>query len=100
MWKTQQEFREKFASQKGFCIPHFSKILKYATEGLNEKEFKEFYHTTVNMQENVQNRLYENISDFVMLFDHNNTNKNPSDSVKNSIKYSVHNISSLNLEND
>ena len=100
MWKTQPEFREKFASQKGFCIPHFSKLLVYATDGLNEKEFKEFYHVIIHMQEDAQNKLYNNISDFVMLFDHNNTNTNPDEKVKNSIKYSVENLSSLNCKND
>ena len=100
MWKSQPEFREKFASKKGFCIPHFSKLLKYAMDDLNEKDFKEFYHTIVHMQEQVQNNLYDNISEFVMLFDHNNTNTNPEEKVKNSIKYSIENLSSLNFKND
>ena len=100
MWKSQLEFREKFASKKGFCLPHFSKLLKYAMDGLNEKDFKEFYHTIVHMQEQTQNNLYDNISEFVMLFDHNNTNTNPEEKVKNSIKYSIENLSSLNCKND
>ncbi len=100
IWKTQEEFREKFASQDGFCIPHFSKLLIYAMDGLNEKEFKDFYHIIVNMQEKKQNQLYDDISEFTMLFDHNNTNTNPSENVKNSIKNSVQNLSCLNCEND
>ena len=100
MWKSTPEFREKFSSKKGFCIPHFSKLLKYAMDGLNEKEFKIFYHTIIHMQEQTQNDLYNNISDFILLFDHNSTNTNPDENIKNSIKHSVEYLSSLNCKND
>lgn len=99
MWKTQEDFRQKFASREGFCIPHFSKLLTFAVKGLNEKEFKEFYHTIVNIQENSQNQMYTDISDFIKLFDHN-SNTTPSDNVKNSIKRSIQKLSGLNCEND
>ena len=99
IWKTQEDFRKKFASQDGFCIPHFAKLLKYAMDGLNEREFKEFYHTVINMQEKSLTQYYNDISEFTMLFDHNN-NSTPTENVKNSIKRSVHIISSLNCEND
>lgn len=99
IWKTQEDFRNKFASQESFCIPHFSKLLKYAIDSLNEKEFKDFYHTIINIMEKSQNQIYEDISEFTMLFDHNN-NSNPSENVKNSIRRSIQKISGLNCEND
>lgn len=99
IWKTQADFRNKFAAQEGFCIPHFSKLLKYAMDGLNEKEFKNFYHTIINIMEKSQNQIYEDISKFTMLFDHNN-NYTPSENVKNSIRRSIQKISGLNCEND
>lgn len=99
MWKTQEDFRKKFASQEGFCIPHFAKLLTYAMDGLNEKDFKEFYHTIINMQENSQNQIYEDISEFTMLFDHNNKST-PSENVKHSIRRSIKKVSGLNCEND
>lgn len=99
IWKTQDDFRNKFASQDGFCIPHFAKLLEYAINGLNESEFKEFYHTIMNMQEKYLKQYYNDISEFTMLFDHNN-NSTPTDNVKNSIKRSVHIISGINFEND
>lgn len=100
IWKTQEEFRTKFASQEGFCIPHYSKLLKYAMDGLSEKEFKDFYHTIINMQEKSHNQIYNDISEFTMLFDHNSDNTNPSDNVKNSIRRTVHKVSGLSCEND
>lgn len=99
IWKTQEDFRNKFASQEGFCLPHFSKLLKYAMKGLNQQEFKIFYHTLMDIQEKSLSQYYEDISEFTMLFDHNN-NTTPSENVKNSIKRSVQKISGLNCEND
>ena len=99
IWKTQSDFRNKFAAQEGFCLPHFSALLKYAMKGLNDKDFKEFYHVIMNIQEKTFYQLYDDISEFTMLFDHNN-NSNPSENVKNSIRRSIQKISGLNCEND
>lgn len=99
IWKTETDFRSKFASQEGFCIPHFSKLLTYAMNGLNEKDFKEFYHILLDIQESSMSRIYEDISAFTMLFDHNNKTV-PSDNVKNSIRRSIKKISGLNCESD
>ncbi len=99
IWKTQEDFRTKFALQEGFCIPHFAKLLSYATRGLKEDEFKEFYHTIINMQENSQTQIYNDISDFTRLFDHN-SNTNPTENVRNSIRRTIQKISGLNCEND
>ena len=99
MWKTQPEFREKFASKSGFCVPHFAKILDAALKGLNNNEFNEFYHIIVNMQEKSQLEMYDNISAFTRLFDHN-SDKKADEKVKNSIRNSIHIYSGLNCEND
>lgn len=99
MWKTQEDFRQKFSIREGFCIPHFSKLLSFAINGLNEREFKDFYHTLINMQEISQKEIYNDISAFTKLFDHN-SNTMPTDNVKNSIKRSINKISGLNCEND
>ena len=99
MWKTQPEFREKFASKPGFCVPHFAKILDAALKGLNNNEFNEFYHIIVNMQEKSQLEMYDNISAFTRLFDHN-SDKKADEKVKNSIRNSIHIYSGLNCEND
>lgn len=99
IWKTQEDFRKKFSSQDSFCIPHFSQLLKYAICDLNDKDFCEFYHSIMNIQEKAQIQYFNDISDFTMLFDHNNTSV-PTNNVKNSIKRTIKNISGLNCEND
>ena len=32
MWKDEPEFREKFNRSKGFCLPHFEKLLEKMME--------------------------------------------------------------------
>ena len=99
IWKTQPEFRRKFASKKGFCIPHFSKLIEFASQGLGTEDFKEFYHTIVNIQEKSLDKNYEDISAFIRLFDHA-SDKKASNDVKNSTKNSIHLVSGLNSQND
>lgn len=99
IWKTQPEFRQKFASKKGFCIPHFAKLLDFASKGLSAEDFKEFYHTIVNMQEKHIDKIYEDVSAFTRLFDHA-SDKKATDEVKNSTKNSIQLASGLNCQND
>lgn len=99
IWKTQKEFRHKFSVQESFCLPHFSLLLKYASDGLNGNDFNDFYHSVMEIQEKAQTQYYNDISEFTMLFDHNNTST-PTQNVKNSIKRTIKNVSGLNCEND
>lgn len=99
IWKTQPEFRKKFATKNGFCIPHFAKLLDFASKGLNNEDFKEFYHTIVNMEEKYIDKIYEDISAFTRLFDHA-SDKKATNEVKSSTKNSIHLISGLNCQND
>lgn len=99
IWKTEQDFRQKFASKDGFCVPHFAMLLKYAQSELNAKEFSEFYHTIVPMQKKSQEQMYSDVSDFTRLFDHN-SDKKANDNVKNAIRRSIQKYSGLNCEND
>ncbi len=99
IWKTEADFKKKFASKSGFCLPHFAKLLKYAKSELGAKDFKEFYHTIVPMQIASQEQMHEDISAFVGLFDHN-SDKKADENVKNSIRRAIQKYSSLNCEND
>ena len=99
IWKTESDFRKKFASKDGFCVPHFAELLKYAKEGLNSKEFSEFFNILIPMQEKSMQQMYDDVSSFVKLFDHN-SDKKADENVKNSIRRAIHKYSGLNREND
>lgn len=97
LWKTQPEFKQKF-KQKRFCLPHFSKLVEYAINGLNETEFEIFYSEILNSQIKTLDEIYEDVSEFTNLFDHRNTG-NPSPKVKSSLKR-WQNIYSGFMQND
>lgn len=99
MWKTEPDFREKFSSQNGFCIPHFAELLKCALKELGKKDFSVFFNDIVSIQEKSQTEMYEDISSFIRLFDHN-SDKKADANVKNSIRRTIHKYSGLNLETD
>ena len=64
MWKDEPEFREKFQKSKGFCLPHFEKLLERASgdffEALLEKEEKEL------------EAINDDIHKFTLKFDYRN----------------------------
>ncbi len=97
IWKTEDDFRKKFASKEGFCVPHFAELLKYGKSGLNSKEFSEFFKTLVAMQEKSQQQMYEDISSFIKLFDHN-SDKKADGNVKNSIRRAIRKYSGLKTD--
>lgn len=64
MWKDEPEFRHKFEESKGFCLPHFDMLLKFAKgdflKALIEKEEKELL------------RMNEEVHKFTLKFDYRN----------------------------
>lgn len=94
IYKTAPEFRDKFASQNGFCLFHFKMLLDCAIKNMNKGEFEEFYNVLINMQQKTQNELYDDICAFVRLFDHN-SDKKANKNVKNAIKRSVNMLCGL-----
>ena len=88
MYKSDPDFRQKFASKDGFCLFHFKMLLDSALKELSQKEFENFYNVIINMQQKFQNEMYDDICSFVKLFDHN-SDKKANANVKNAIKRSV-----------
>ena len=99
IWKTQPDFKTKYSSKKGFCLPHFAIILDYASKNLSAKDFSDFFEISIKMQIESQNGIYQDISSFVNLFDYN-SDKNPSPDVKNAINNTIQKYSGLSAEND
>jgi len=99
LWKTENEFRDKFNSKKGFCLPHFAKLLEYAVKGLNENDFNLFLERISSIQISSLNEIYNDVSQFAKLFDHRSSGM-PSIKVKTAVKRSIHTYSGLMLQND
>lgn len=74
MYKNDPKFPEMVAACKGFCIPHFGRIMEEAEFTLSQKEMNDFYPMITRiMLENMQ-RLQEDVSWLVNKFDYTYAN--------------------------
>lgn len=65
MWKTEEEFREKFDKSKGFCVPHFEKLYQLSNN-------EEFLKALVKKEEAELEALQADIHKFTLKFDYRN----------------------------
>ena len=70
MWEKDEEFRKRVMNSKGFCLKHFSKLIKCAEKHLNKPTdfLKSIY--TIEM-ENLR-RINDDIHRFTLKFDYRN----------------------------
>lgn len=72
MWCNDNEFRIKFENSKGFCISHFTYLLKKAKKELSGKEFAAFSKTLIDIQKREMSRIKDDINWFTKKFDYKN----------------------------
>ena len=84
MWKNDEEFKKKFDSSKGFCLPHFEMLL--------EKANGDFLRTLVEKEEKELQRINDDIHKFTLKFDYRNRDMewgNSKDAPKRSVEKTV-----------
>lgn len=72
MYKRDEAFREKVKNSKGFCLPHFGDLCKYADAQLSDKEKQEFYPMIFDVMNCNMERLSEDVTWLVDKFDYRN----------------------------
>lgn len=72
MWKTEPEFRAKFESSKGVCLPHMRQLLEAAEKKLNTKDAAEFASILYTKQMQELARISEDVHRFTLKFDYRN----------------------------
>ena len=70
LWDCDEDFRPKLAAQPYFCLPHYSRMLKYAQKKLDKKSYAEFEKTVSAIQGAYMNKLEEDVSWFCKKFDY------------------------------
>ena len=70
LYKNDSDFRSRFASGKGLCLPHTGRLLEAAPAELGAKELGEFTATVARLQTENLDRMQEDISWFVKKFDY------------------------------
>lgn len=84
MWKRQDKIKELFKNSKGFCIHHYSELIKKGEQKLNSKEYEEFLELLIPIQIENFKRLEDELDWFIKKFDYRFTDepwKNSKDSI-------------------
>ncbi|MBR2047463.1 MAG: hypothetical protein IJ960_02595 [Oscillospiraceae bacterium] len=68
----EQEFRDKVASSKGFCLGHFEALLKAAPEQLPNAQREWFYDTVFRLMRENLARVKGDLDWFIEKFDYRN----------------------------
>ena len=89
LWTKEPDFREKFASGKGFCLYHLGMILDGTEKYLTENQKTVFMEALFKLQLENMERINEDINWFTKKFDYLNRDsswKNSHDAVPRSIQ--------------
>lgn len=70
MYKTDEEFRNKFSSSKGFCIKHFEDLAIGAAKNLNSFEYADFIIGLCDLEEKNLKRVCDDVEWFAKKFDY------------------------------
>ena len=90
LWESDTEFRKKFSAAPYFCLPHYRKMIEYASKKMNKRIFADFYDAAYGIEEKYVDSLRNDVSWFCKKFDYRYDEEpwyNSKDSVQRSIKF-------------
>ena len=90
LYETDYGFKEKFLAAPYMCLPHYRRLIDYASKKMNKRSFSEFYKAARGMQEKYLNELRSDVNWFTKKFDYQNENEpwyNSKDSVYRTVKF-------------
>lgn len=97
LFKTEEDFRQKVAKSKGFCLEHFGRIVKEGKVKLNTKTYQEMLQMLIPIQKENFKRIEEELDWFIQKFDYRFQNE-PWKNSKDSVERSILKISGLYIE--
>lgn len=97
LFKTEEDFRQKVAKSKGFCLDHFGRIVKEGKVKLNTKTYQEMLQMLIPIQKENFKRIEEELDWFIQKFDYRFQNE-PWKNSKDSVERSILKISGLTIE--
>lgn len=90
LYRTEEDFRRKFARQPFFCLPHYRMLAEAARARLPKKLYAEFYHDLERVTLDALDTLREDVSWFCKKFDYRYENEpwyNAKDAVERAIAF-------------
>ena len=70
LWESDAAFREKFAKQPWFCLPHYRMMTDYAQKKMNKRTFREFLAVAHGIEKTYIATLSGDVSWFCKKFDY------------------------------
>ena len=70
LWESDPEFQKKFAKSPYFCLPHYRRMIDYASKKLNKRVFKELYDVAHGIEKKHIGSLQNDVSWFCKKFDY------------------------------
>lgn len=90
MWETDEEFRNKFDSQKYFCLSHCARLIECAKQEMPKKVYKEFAEITHEKMDAALEKLCDDVSWFCKKYDYRYENEpwgDAKDSPERAVKF-------------
>ncbi len=90
LFENEREFRDKFLSQKFFCLPHYKLLLEAAKRVCSKKAYPELVKAADAVIKAYMDSLYDDVSLFAKKFDYNYRDTpwgTAKDSVERTIKF-------------
>lgn len=70
LWESDAEFRDKLAKAPYFCLPHYKRMIDYASKKMSAKSFKELYKVVHDIEKKYAEALKGDVSWFCKKFDY------------------------------
>ena len=70
LWESDPEFQKKFEGSPYFCLPHYRRMIDYASKKLNKKVFKGLYDVAHGIEKKHITSLQNDVSWFCKKFDY------------------------------
>lgn len=90
LWESDAAFREKFAKQPFFCLPHDRRMIEYARKKMNKKNYRAFYAVASGIVDTYLQTLTGDVSWFCKKFDYRYDEEpwyNSKDAVERAIRF-------------
>lgn len=90
LFETDFNFRDKFEHVPYFCLPHYERMMSYASKKMPKRVLGGFFDTARKIQENYVSELKKDVSWFCKKFDYRYDEEpwyNSKDSVQRSIRF-------------
>ena len=90
LFESDPNFKPKFKKAPYFCLPHYKRMIEYASKKMSKKLFREFFDVAHGIQKEYITSLKGDVSWFCKKFDYRYDEEpwyNSKDSVQRSIKF-------------